>query len=338
MNKTTLIICAIILVAAVGGGGLFVYSFLFGAPQNKTPAEQFTIQQNSSTKNIIQNLFTQGFIKNQWAFNYVLNNKNLNGKIQPGGYKISKSMTAWQVADTFSKGPYLIWVVIPEGLRKEQIAELLAKDLGWTDQQKSDWIINITSQNSNYFEGVYFPNTYLIPKDETPANTAQRLIDKFNSEFAPYQQKFTAENIKWTTALKVASIVQREGLGKEDMPLIAGIIWNRLDKKMNLEIDATVQYARDNQIHFLANGNYISQGSWWSPIKPADEKIDSPYNTYLNAGLPPHPIDNPGLEAIDATLNSTTTDCLYYLHDSSGQIHCAATYQEHEANIEKYLK
>ena len=94
----------------------------------------------------------------------------------------------------------------------------------------------------------------------------------------------------------------------------------------------------DNQIHFLANGNYISQGSWWSPIKPADEKIDSPYNTYLNAGLPPHPIDNPGLEAIDATLNSTTTDCLYYLHDSSGQIHCAATYQEHEANIEKYLK
>ena len=69
MNKTTLIICAIVLVAAVGGGGLFVYFSLFGAPQNKTSAEQFTIQQNSSIQNIVQNLFTQGFIKNQWAFN-----------------------------------------------------------------------------------------------------------------------------------------------------------------------------------------------------------------------------------------------------------------------------
>jgi len=78
-------------------------------------------------------------------------------------------------------------------------------------------------------------------------------------------------------------------------------------------------------------------GGWWSPIKPAYEKIDSPYNTYLNAGLSSHPIDNPGLEAIDATLNSATTDCLYYLRDKKGQIHGAATYQEHEANIEKYL-
>ena len=323
------------------GGGLFLfyyYNSLFGAPQNNATPEQFTIQQNTSQQIIVDDLYKQGFIKSEWALNYVLSNKNLNNKIQPGGYKISKSMTAWQVAGTFSKGPYLVWVVIPEGLRKEQIAEILAKDLGWTDQQKSDWITNITAQNSNYFEGVYFPNTYLIPKAETPADTAQRLIDKFNSEFAPYQQKFTAANIKWTTALKVASIVQREGLGKADMPLIAGIIWNRLDKKMNLQIDATVQYVRDNSIHFSASGDYVSQGSWWSPIKPADEKIDSPYNTYLNAGLPPHPIDNPGLEAIDATLNSATTDCLYYLHDSSGQIHCAVTYQEHQANIEKYLK
>ena len=165
MNKTTLIICAIISVVAVGGGGLFVYFFCLERRKAKHQPSNLQFSKTQAPTNIIQNFYTQGFIKNEWAFNYVLSNKNLNGKIQPGGYKISKSMTAWQVADTFSKGPYLIWVVIPEGLRKEQIAELLAKDLGWTDQQKSDWIINITSQNSNYFEGVYFPNTYLIPKD-----------------------------------------------------------------------------------------------------------------------------------------------------------------------------
>lgn len=316
---------------------MLAYNFLFGAPKNKASTEQFTVQLNSNEQNIVHDLYNQGFIKSEWGFNFVLGNKNLHGKIQPGGYEISKSMTAWQIARTFSKGPALEWAVIPEGLRKEQIAEILAKDLSWSEEQKDDWITSITATNSDYFEGVYFPNTYLIPKNESPADVAERLIDKFNEEFAPYAQKFAAANIKWTTALKVAAIVQREGLGKEDMPLIAGIIWNRLEKNMNLEIDATVQYARDNTIHFSADG-YISGGSWWSPITPADEKIDSPYNTYLYERLGPHPIDNPGLEAIDATLNSTNTDCLYYLHDKDGQIHCAATFQEHEANIKKYLE
>ena len=230
MNKIILVVAVIILIA-LAGGGFFVYNFLFGAPQAKAGLEQFTIQLNSSQQSIVQNLYSQGFIKSQLGFNFVLSNKNLNGKIQPGGYKISKSMTAWQLADTFSKGPYLIWVVIPEGLRKEQIAEILAKDLSWTDQQKSDWITNITAQNSDYFEGVYFPNTYLIPKNESSADVAQRLIDKFNENFAPYAAKFTKANIKWTTALKVAAIVQREGLGKEDMPLIAGIYLEPAGKK-----------------------------------------------------------------------------------------------------------
>ncbi len=114
------------------------------------------------------------------------------------------------------------------------------------------------------------------------------------------------------------------------MPLIAGILWNRLLKNMKLEVDATVQYARDDRDN-LTTG-------FWKSITPEDKEIDSKYNTYEYAGLPPFPISNPGLDAIDAVLNSVETDCLYYLHDSNRQIHCAVTYQEHLANIEKYLK
>jgi UPF0755 protein len=122
--------------------------------------------------------------------------------------------------------------------------------------------------------------------------------------------------------------VQREAANEADMPLIAGIIWNRLlnDPPMKLEIDATVQYALGES------------ENWWPRIKPADYKTDSAYNTYLHTGLPPHPICNPGLDAIHAALNPDETDCLYYLHDSNGQIHCAKTYEEHKLNIEKYLK
>ena len=95
---------------------------------------------------------------------------------------------------------------------------------------------------------------------------------------------------------------------------------------MKLEVDATLEYARGK-----------TDKGWWSPIKIADKNIDSPYNTYRNTGLPPHPISNPGIEAIKAALFPEKTDCFFYLH-AQGQIHCAKTYEEHQKNIEKYLK
>ncbi len=336
--KITIIIIEIVLTLAVIGGFFFYKSF-FGAPQKQAEAERFIVPLGAETKNTIQKLYDQGFIKNEWALNFALKGKN----IEPGGYKISKSMTTWQMAKSF-KEPYMKWVVIPEGFRKEQIAELVGDSLEWNDQTKKEWITKYTAMNYDYVEGVYFPDTYLIPKDEAPLQVAQRLINKFNEKFQPYADKFVKSDVKWTTALKLASIVQREAAGKDDMPLIAGILWNRLLKEMKLDVDATVQYVRDDQIHYGEARydkqplNYVGEGAWWTPIKTADKDIASPYNTYRNKGLPPHPICNPGLDAIDAALNPVRTECLYYLHDSDGQIHCAKTYEEHQINIENYLK
>lgn len=236
------------------------------------------------------------------------------------------------------------WVVIPEGLRKEQIAELIGKELSWSQEDKTKWITIYTSMNYGTLEGVYFPDTYLIPIDENPMNVATRLRAKFNEEFAPYSNEALVQNIKWDTLIKIASIVQREAAGKDDMPLIAGIIWNRLLKDMKLEIDATIQYVRDDVIHYgearydKQPASYTSEGTWWTPIKADDKNIESPYNTYRNKGLPPHPIANPGIEAIKAVLHPAETECLYYLHDGAKAIHCAKTFEEHQANIAKYLQ
>jgi UPF0755 protein len=128
------------------------------------------------------------------------------------------------------------------------------------------------------------------------------------------------------------------------MPLIAGILWNRLNQKMKLEVDATVQYVRDSVAHYgttpnvYQDTNYTAAGTWWKPIQPSDKQIDSPFNTYMYAGLPPRPIRNPGLDAMEAVLHPESTDCLYYLHDHARTIHCAKTLAEHEANIEQYLR
>ena len=179
----------------------------------------------------------------------------------------------------------------------------------------------------DYKEGVYFPDTYLLPKDETGEDIAFRFIAHFGDKFGPYQAAFTKDNVRWPTAIKIAALVERESAGKEDMPLVAGIIWNRLLQGMPLAIDASIQYAKGS-----------SENGWWKPLVKGDTKLDSLYNTYIHKGLPPTPIANPGLDAIEAVLHPEKTACLYYIHDNNGLIHCSKTYAEHQENIEKYLK
>jgi UPF0755 protein len=303
-----------------------IYFFFLSAPQWQSDITPFVVAIGATQDQVNTTLQSEGFIKNISAFNMLVKLRGIKN-IDSGSYKISKSMNVWQIASVLSGKAALEWVVIPEGLRKEEIADILAKNLGWTNAQKTEWITVDTDPDADHFEGVYFPETYLIPTNETPSATATRLRSKFEEEFAPYATQALQQDIKWTTVLKIASIIQREAAGKDDMPLVSGIIWNRLNANMRLQVDSTVQYVRGN-----------TGKGWWAPITPADEKIDSPYNTYTHAGLPPTPIDNPGIEAISAALNPASTKCIYYIHDNSGNIHCSVTYAEQQANIAKYLQ
>lgn len=297
----------------------------FSAPGRQNRGETFVVSRNATQSEIIAKLKAQGFIKNETAFRLILFLRR--EAVGPGGYKISPSMNAWQLAEKLRQ-PDMRWIVIPEGFRKEQIGELLQKTFDWNNAELKKWNTVWTDPGPDYAEGVYFPDTYLIPVNESGQVIARRMLDQFNQEFAPYLSQFAAQNIRWTTGLKLASIVQREAAGQADMPLIAGILWNRLKQGMPLQVDATVQYARGN----------TGEG-WWAPISAAEIKsLDSPYNTYIYKGLPPTPICEPGLAAISAVLHPENTNCLYYLHDANRQIHCAQTYQEQEANVAKYLK
>ena len=287
--------------------------------------DRFIVPLNMTLEQITQNLFDQNYIKNKDNFTSIFLKTKWN--ITPGAYKLTLNMTLVQVSKVLHGKPYMKWVVIPPGLRKEEIAELLANNLGWTKLQKNNWINIYTKMKFDYVEGVYFPDTYLIPVSETPLAVANRLVSKFNEKFSPYLPQFQAQNMQWTKGLILASIVQREAANDADMPLIAGILLNRLNQKIPLSVDATLQYIRGNK----------GKG-WWAPIVIADKKVDSAYNTYKHAGLPPHPISNPGIPAVEAVLNPIKTDCLYYLHDKDRMTHCAVTYVEHQANITKYLK
>lgn len=217
--------------------------------------------------------------------------------------------------------PSMRIVRVEEGLRKEEVAKVVADKLDWNEQEKQDFI------SSANVEGHYFPETYLIYKDDNPGVVLAEMTDEFNKQISTVKKPKSKQIINEDTALKVASIIQREAAGKGDMNLISGIIWNRIFSGMKLQIDATLQYAKGSEVD-----------GWWTQVTSADKKINSSYNTYLYVGLPPGAIANPGLAAIKAAYNPQKTNCLFYLHDKNKQIHCAVTYAEHQKNIRTYLQ
>lgn len=326
INKKLIILVAAVFLTA----GIFI--FIFSAPggaAGETVRLVISLSEEGNgetVKSSLNYLYDQGVIRNRTAFYLLLAASGISDRIEPGAYIFAKGWNALKVLGKL-KNPDETWVVIPEGLRKEEIAEIFTKKFGWSNEEKEKWVTADTAAKPEYIEGVYFPDTYLIPVNEEPAKIAERLRSRFETKLVLYADRLAKENIKWTTALKIASIVEREAAGKDDMPLIAGILWNRLRSDVKLDVDATVQYARGD-----------SGKGFWAPITKEDKKIDSPFNTYLYKGLPPHPIANPGIDAIKAALNPAKTKCFYYLHAFTKEIHCAVTYEEHLENIEKYLR
>lgn len=308
--------------------GLVIYSYqIFFGPVGWSKDEKtFIVPKNQEGFDTIQALFEGNFIKNKKTFEF-FNALFLLGNIQSGGYVLRNNMSAWDVLKKINGNPDLVWISYSSCLRKEQIGEILASNLGWNSAELEKWNTVYTTAKPEYFEGVYYPDTYLIPRNETGDKVAQRLINRFNEKFAPYAEKYIAANIRWVTGLKIASLIAREAAGKQDMHLISGIIWNRLNEGMPLQIDATMQYTLGKN----------KEGQWWGSIDLTEKQNESPYNSYLHKGLPPTPICSANIEYIEAALNPSETDCIFYLHDDKQGIHCAKTYEEHLQNIEIYL-
>lgn len=313
--------CVLLLVAFV-----LLYAKYFGpVTASRVAPTEFIVAPDSEFETVAQELKAGGYIKSMTAFRIAYRGTGHMNDVREGGYMISPSMDVWTVANLLSRPPYLAWITFPPGWRKEQIADYLAKKLAWTEEQRREFIDVDTAPTFEQIEGVYYGDTYLIPSDQAPAQVAARLRDRFEEVFAPYAELAVEKNVTWTEALTMASLIEREA-AKNDKHLVAGILWNRINDGMRLQVDATLQYIKG------------SEGNWWPQVKSEDKQLDSPFNTYKNSGLPPHPIANPSLDSIEAALNPEHTDCIYYLHDADGVIHCSASYAGQLRNIERYLR
>lgn len=224
--------------------------------------------------------------------------------------------------------PSVKHVRVNPGMRKEEIADILAKKLNWDLKDENIFLSTKSSvvlEDIKFTEGYYFPTGYSFEKNTPPEEVAETMISEFKEEIADKFASSTKSIISIETALKIASIIERESNGTRDMRLISGIIWNRIFSGMSLDIDATLQYAKGSE-----------KNGWWPKVLSEDKYIESPFNTYQNKGLPPAPISSPSMAAIQAALNPKKTECLFYLHDKRRNIHCSVTYQEHVKNINRY--
>lgn len=298
---------------------IFYLLFLFTPTSLSDEKIRFVVPLDPK-QDLVDRLYEEKFIRSKSIFNIVRGMLKFPGTIEPGSYLLSHRSTVFGLVNTLLYHPYQKWIVLVPGLRLEQTAERLAKKFDWKKDTTMEFLKSAK-------EGYMFPDTYLLNIDYTGKEMALRFISNFNEKFDVQMQKdLLAQNVRLETAVKIASLIERESGGDDDKALIAGIIWNRLNIEMKLQIDATTQYIKG------------TVNDWWPIITPADHKTDSPYNTYIYKGLPPAPISNPGLSALKAAVYPADTECLFYLHDHSKNIHCAVTYEEHLENIEKYLK
>jgi uncharacterized YceG family protein len=239
-------------------------------------------------------------------------------KIKPLG------LSLWESYQNIAS-PNIRTVKIDAGMRKEEVVARFAKTLGWTLAEQKQFITLHTKANNNRSEGYYLPGTYIVSAKAKPAEVSKIISDRFKEKvLAPLTAGGKTNVINIDTAIKIASIIQREAAGKSDARIVSGIIWNRIFQGMSLDMDATLQYAKG------------TDKKWWPKVVSEDKYIISPFNTYKNKGLPPTAISNPSVDAIQAALNPIKTTSIFYIHDDYGNIHTARTYQEHVANIKRY--
>jgi UPF0755 protein len=306
-----------------GAGAFYVWST--GASGESRPVA-VQIPEGATTSDIAELLEGKNVIRSGFAFRLAVRVRGLGSSIEAGQYALQTNMRLGEALDILEAGPIpeeTFTVTIPEGLRLEQVADRVSDDLGLDGKrflsaaESGEFALPpYLPEGSETVEGFLFPKTYEFVTDVTEDQVIERLLEQFGDE---------AGTLEWGRAERlgldpyevviVASLIEREARLDEERPKVASVIYNRLREEMLLQIDATVEYALPEHKNRLTYEDY---------------EYPSPYNTYLNPGLPPTPIASPSLASLHAALNPAKTDFLFYLvvDPGTGKHEFAETYQE----------
>ena len=324
-----------VVLAAVLVFSGFMYLKTQYSPVAATDGEiiNVVIPERAAASQIGKLLKDNQLIKSEMAFNIYLRQTGLATRLRPGHYSFSRSQSLQEIISDIAQGKTEVSLfTVPEGYTVEKIGNLLvskgliADYLLWEQALSREYdyaFLPAGNPGQKYLlEGYLFPDTYSAPIGTKPEDIINMMLQNFEQkwekDFASIagEKKMTLEEV-----IIIASMVEREAQIASDRGIIAGVIKNRLDRGMLLQICATVLYCLDEEK---------------TELSYADLEIESPYNTYINSGLPPGPIACPGSASIYAALEPETHDYLYYVAKGDGSHYFSRTYQEHLEAIKIY--
>lgn len=298
----------LLVVVLVAAGGVAAYRWL---SQGTGPTKPVTVDvpEGATASQVAEILSKAGVIESGLAFNISARLRGLSSDIQAGNYALTTNMSVGEALDVLERGPLstdVVEVTFPEGLELADVAEVARDELG---VDSDAFVKRATSgryslppylpEGTETVEGFLFPKTYEVPANATVDQVIAMLLGQFDLE---------VEGLPWNRARKlgvtpyevviIASMIEREARLDQDRAKVATVIYNRLEQGMNLQIDATVQYAIPGDNRILTFDDY---------------EYPSPYNTYLHDGLPPTPVAQPGLASLEAALKPAAGEYLYYI-------------------------
>ena len=292
--------------------------------QTRPPADfpintTITITRGLSAAAIVEKLEEAKAVRSSLLAHIILITRHDPNNVKAGSYYFDTPLTAFSVIDRITRdadGDTLVRLTLPEGYTTKEFALLAAEGLSQFDGTE---FLNSAAG----MEGYLFPDTYYIPEDFTAAELLTLLKTTYEQKVASRKEPMASHPLKEDGVIVLASLLEREANTEESMRIVSGILQKRLQLGMRLQTDASIEYALGRPL---------------SDLRAEDLERDTPYNTYKYAGLTPTPIGNPGLNSIDAVLEPEDTEYLYYITDEEGNFHYAKTFDEHRANIAKYLK
>ncbi|MGX9135362.1 endolytic transglycosylase MltG [Rummeliibacillus sp. JY-2-4R] len=338
----------VVALALIIGISMYFYvtSALKPVNKNATSTIKVDLPIGSSIDTIAQTLEDKGIIKNGKVFKYYTKFKN-ESAFQAGTYKLTQAMTIDEIIKSLKTGKVYrqpeFTITIPEGLTLTQIAERVEKSTDYSKKQFMDLVTSkefidkmkkkypktvtnaVDNKNIRYaLEGYLYPSTYPFfePKPKLE-DIADQMIAQTNEVVISYSAQLKEKKMSVHKFLTFASLLEREATAKTDRETIASVFFNRLDKQMPLQTDPTVLYAL---------------GEHKNRVLYKDLEVKNPYNTYKNKGLPPGPISNAGKASLEATINPTETDYLYFVADKNGINHFSKSYNEHLKKVEEHIK
>ncbi len=310
-------------------GIIWLFSAIYAVRTNVSVNGQiFEVKKGESVSEIANELSQQNLIDNPTAFVLYAKLGPTHGQIIPGPYLIRPSSSIASIVSDMGSGKIAQnKITFPEGIT---IADMATRFANAGYGSKEEYLTAVKSLAANYSfipasakdnpEGYLFPSTYTFIPNRGATELVKKQYEAFSTEMLPLLQSKQVANLTPNQVLTLASIVEKEALTEKDRKLVAGVFINRLAKNMKFESDVTVNYATGKKT-----------------TSPADLSVNSPYNTYKIVGLPPTPINNPGTDSVEAVLNYTPNDYIFFLAGNDGVVYYAKTLAEHNQNIKNHL-